>query len=128
MTASSSGMKSPAPTRRPLRSVHATASGNGNATGLRLILVHLNWSMVLFQAEDTVKDFMRRAEAAVLSAISRFTIEGVEYARLALVLTDASTDPHVTFIGERTETYEADSPLGSAILKVVQAELVATSS
>ena len=128
MTASSSGMQSPAPTRRPLRSVHATVSDSGNANGLRLILVHLNWSMVLFQAEDTVKDFMRRAEAAVLSAISRFTIEGVEYARLALVLTDAGTDPHVTFIGERTETYEADSPLGSAILKVVQAELVATSS
>jgi hypothetical protein len=128
MITSSSAAQIPTRARRSLTSVHTTASRTREANRPRLILVYPNWSMASFQAEDGLKDLMRRAEAAIRVAVSRFGIEGVEDARLALVLADPTAGPHVTFIGERTETCQADSPLGSAILKVVQAELDATSS
>ena len=92
----------------------------------RLILVSISWPTTLFENESALKSFVQRAEAAVRAVVSPSITVTTDFPRLALVL-DNHDQPKVTVIGERTDAYGPDSPLGSSVLAAVRSELSAES-
>ena len=93
----------------------------------RLILVSIDWPTDLFENKSALKSFMQRAEVAVRSVISPSITVTKDFPRLALVLSDRD-QPYVTVVGDRTEAYGPDSPLGSSVLAAVRSELLAESN